>query len=61
LEVQWTCDVQVKLDVSNNGLSALPEALGGLKKILRINASNNSLTRVPHALGVLPLKELDLR
>lgn len=53
--------MQVKLDVSNNGLSALPEALGGLKKILRINASNNSLTRVPHALGVLPLKELDLR
>ena len=49
------------LDLSGQGLTQLPEALGQLSQLQQLNLSNNQLTAVPEALRYLTsLKELYL-
>jgi internalin A len=49
------------LDLGGLGLTALPEALGRLTQLQRLNVSHNQLTALPEALGQLTkLQELDV-
>jgi Leucine-rich repeat (LRR) protein len=47
------------LDLSGMGLTALPEAIGQLTSLRRLNVSRNQLTALPEAIGELVnLREL---
>lgn len=50
------------LNLANNQLKQIPEAIGGLQSLESLDLSQNQISKIPQALGTLPqLKELHLK
>lgn len=45
--IAWTCESLKKLDLSHNGLKALPDTFGNLHHLTYLHVSHNSLLELP--------------